>query len=189
MRCERQIGMHWSPSHARVLASAALVTMLSLSCGADGSGIESRPPPSTILATDSLVDDTPSEVSMPEPNDPTEPPASTSASTTAGGDDDATDHPTGSLTPGLQGMVDIAVADLMARRGLSNADDIDIVAVDEVVWRDRGLGCPRKDMQYAQVLTDGTRIVLATDGVSYHYHAGHGRDPFYCPNPEPPVGE
>lgn len=166
----------------RVLASAALVTMLSVSCGADGSGTEPRPSPSTTPTTDSRIDDTPPEASVPETSEPPEPRTSTT-------DDTATDHPTGSLTPGLQGMVDIAVADLMARRGLTSAAEVEVVSVDEVVWRDRGLGCPRKGMQYAQVLTDGTRIVLVTGGLSYHYHAGHGQEPFYCPTPEPPVGE
>ncbi len=87
-----------------------------------------------------------------------------------------------------QRLVDIAVADLVERVDLANSTSpIEVVAVDEVSWRDSSLGCPRKDMQYTQVVTPGTRITLAHDGTSYAYHAGNGRDPFYCATPEAPL--
>jgi hypothetical protein len=94
----------------------------------------------------------------------------------------------GDLGPTAQRLVDVAVADLVVRFDLADsASSIAVVSVEEVTWRDASLGCPAKDMQYAQVLTPGTRIVLEHDGRTFSYHAGGGRDPFYCPMPEAPL--
>ncbi len=95
----------------------------------------------------------------------------------------------GALTPSAQQMADVAIADLAERIGGSSTDaaTIAVVSVDEVTWRNGSLGCPAKGMQYTQVLTPGTRIVLVHEGVEYEYHAGSGRDPFYCAMPEAPL--
>lgn len=149
------------------ISTLAVVALFAAACGSDEPATTPADTSSEVPVTDSP---------LPPGTDPDD------------GDDTADDGST-DVPASLQPMVDLAVADLVARRGLAGADDVEVVSVEEVTWRDRGLGCPRKDMQYAQVLTDGTRIVLATGGYSYHYHAGHGQDPFYCPNPEPAVGE
>jgi hypothetical protein len=87
-------------------------------------------------------------------------------------------------------MVDIAVADLVERFDLDDSvSSISVVTVEEVTWRDASIGCPAKDMQYAQVLTPGTRIVLEHEGRSFSYHAGGGREPFYCATPQTPVAD
>jgi hypothetical protein len=44
-------------------------------------------------------------------------------------------------------------------------------------------------MQYLQVLTEGTRIIVEADGRRFEYHRGGQRDLFYCAAPRPPVGE
>ena len=80
-----------------------------------------------------------------------------------------------------------AIADLVTRLGLTDPSAISVESVDEVTWRNGSLGCPAKGMQYTQVLTPGTRIVLIHDGTTYEYHAGGGRDPFYCATPEAPL--
>ncbi len=155
--------------HAAVLAALAAVSFVG--CGSDDPAsststertASSQPPSSEPEVT--VTDPRTTRPSDPEPSAP------------PGG---------GSIPAGLQALVDIAVADLVERRGLAGPDDVEVVSVEEVTWSDRGLGCPQKDMQYQQVLTPGTRIVLRADGNAYSYHAGNGRDPFYCPNPQPP---
>ena len=89
------------------------------------------------------------------------------------------------LSPTAQRMADIAITDLATR--LDASADITVVSVEEVNWRNGSLGCPAKGMQYTQVVTPGTRIVLTHDGLTYEYHAGSGRDPFYCATPEAPL--
>jgi hypothetical protein len=88
--------------------------------------------------------------------------------------------------------VDVAAADLVSRFELadvSSTNPIVVTVVEEVTWPDASLGCPMKDMQYAQVLTPGTRIVLEHGGRSYAYHAGVGSDPFYCARPGSPLAD
>ncbi len=82
----------------------------------------------------------------------------------------------------------LAVADLAGRLSIDE-NAVEIVGIDEVDWRDGSVGCPKKDFQYTQVITPGVRIRLAVDGRPYEYHAAGGRDPFYCAEPQPPVGE
>lgn len=80
-----------------------------------------------------------------------------------------------------------------ARRLLAARLDIDESAIElveagEVTWADTSLGCPQPGMMYAQRLVNGTRVVLAAQGRTFHYHSGPGRGPFYCEDPQPPVG-
>ncbi|MGH3384379.1 MAG: hypothetical protein ACRDO1_07365 [Nocardioidaceae bacterium] len=79
-----------------------------------------------------------------------------------------------------------AVADLAQRIGVDPAE-ITVVSVEEVTWRDGSLGCPREGMMYTQALVPGTRIMLARQAQTYEYHAGAGREPFLCDNPQPPL--
>lgn len=88
------------------------------------------------------------------------------------------------LGPGLQRLADIARTDLSTKLGV-DAGDIGIVEAAYVTWRDSSIGCPRPDMQYMQVLTNGARIVLRANGVLYHYHSGGNRAPFLCARPSP----
>lgn len=84
------------------------------------------------------------------------------------------------------GPVEQAKSDLADRLGLS-VEEITVVSSEEVTWRDSALGCPEPGMHYAQVLTDGSRIVLTAGGKQYHYHSGGQRASFLCENPQPPL--
>lgn len=88
--------------------------------------------------------------------------------------------------PGRKAVGDLAVADLAERLDVS-PDQIDVLSVEEVTWRDRSLGCPRPGMMYVQALTPGNRIVLEYGGRRYEYHSGGMRGPFLCENPQPPL--
>jgi hypothetical protein len=80
------------------------------------------------------------------------------------------------------GPVDQAKADL-ARRLAVPVAEVRLVSSTEVTWPDSSLGCPEPGMHYAQVLTNGTRIILSAAGKQYEYHSGPRRAPFLCENP------
>ncbi|HEY7628659.1 MAG TPA: hypothetical protein VH761_16430 [Ilumatobacteraceae bacterium] len=86
---------------------------------------------------------------------------------------------TGSIDPGLQPYIDIAVADLAKRLSIGT-DQIEVVSATLKEWPDGSLGCPQPGMQYPQVMTDGALIVLSTGQKSFNYHAGGSRTPFLC---------
>lgn len=96
------------------------------------------------------------------------------------------EDPADGTTPTPTGQSDVAVADLAERLGVA-PDAVTLVSVDAVTWRDSSIGCPQRGMAYLQVLTEGVRIVLEVDGTRYRYHAGGGREPFYCTTPEEPL--
>lgn len=96
------------------------------------------------------------------------------------------DPSTPDVDPGLQSFVEVAVEDLAGRLGVQ-AGDIRIVSAEAVSWGDTSLGCPQPGMRYAQVVTDGTQIVLEHDGDRYDYHSGGDRTPFLCEQPSAPT--
>ena len=157
------------------LVAAVAVALTVGACGsddADSTGVEPSPASTPDPATSTTPD--PSTSTTPDPSVPAPP------TTVAPGPDD--------LGPTAQRLVDVAASDLVERLDLdATSAEIEVVSVEEVTWRDSSLGCPVKDMQYTQVLTPGTRIVLRHDGVTFDYHAGAGRDPFYCARPEAPL--
>jgi hypothetical protein len=80
----------------------------------------------------------------------------------------------------------IAVDDLATQLDI-DADDITVVSADHVTWSDSSLGCPEEGSMYAQVLTDGTRVILEADGEEYAYHSAADTDPFLCEDPQEPT--
>lgn len=88
--------------------------------------------------------------------------------------------------PARPEVVEKAAADLAARIGAS-PEDIRLLELSEVEWRDTSLGCPQPGMMYAQVITPGYLMVLEAQGQGYEYHADRRGNVVYCPNPEPPL--
>ncbi|GJM40801.1 MAG: hypothetical protein DHS20C20_10830 [Ardenticatenaceae bacterium] len=88
--------------------------------------------------------------------------------------------------PGIKEPVAQAMADLSQRLSVS-VDDIEMVSLQEVTWRDGSLGCPEPGVAYTQALVDGQQLVLQVAGIEYHYHSGRGGDFIYCSNPVPPL--
>ena len=70
----------------------------------------------------------------------------------------------------LPRLIERATADL-AQVSEAAADEITVVSTEEVEWSDSSLGCPQPDEMYAQVITPGYRIVLASGGNTYDYHS------------------
>ena len=81
--------------------------------------------------------------------------------------------------PALQSLIDMAIADLVARLNVAPSE-ISVVSAEAVVWPDGALGCPQPGMVYTQVQVEGARIVLSHGGAAYPYHAGGSKSPFLC---------
>lgn len=125
----------------------------------------------------------------------TEAPGPTPEEPTPDGDDDMTQPPevAGELEGGtvvvsytgegfpteLTGIINLAKTDLAARRSVEPSA-IAVASVEEVVWSNASLGCPLPGMSYAQVSTDGLRIVLTLDGENFDYRSGGLGEPSLC---------
>jgi hypothetical protein len=88
--------------------------------------------------------------------------------------------------PGIKDPVVQAMLDLSARVG-ANVDDIELVSLLEVTWRDGSLGCPEPGVAYTQSLVPGQQMILRVDGQEYHYHSGKNSIFKYCGDPVPPL--
>lgn len=158
-----------------LILTAAMVVSACSTGASDGPSDDSTPAASTTVSTAVEENtDTPSEGDDPIVTEPlpTTPPASTDRSYEGDG------YPTE-----LTGLVTGAIDDLAEYLTVDSATIV-VGTVEEVVWPNGGLGCPRPGMVYAQVLTDGLRIILVHDGTEYVYHSGGTVDPFRC-LPEP----
>lgn len=80
-----------------------------------------------------------------------------------------------------------AIDDLAQHLGVP-AEQVQVVSVEEVVWPDASLGCPASGMMYAQVVTDGMKVVLEVDGQTYAYH-GKTPDGLFLCGPDGPLAE
>lgn len=88
--------------------------------------------------------------------------------------------------PDPGGPVEQARADLASRLGVP-IDQITVVRVGEVTWRNGALGCPQPGMAYTQALVNGMQILLEAGGQPYAYHSGGTGAPFFCADPEEPL--
>ncbi len=68
--------------------------------------------------------------------------------------------------PASQPLVELARQNLAQELGIK-PEDITLVGVEAVEWRDSSLGCPRPGMNYLQVITSGYRISLEAQGKGY----------------------
>ena len=82
-------------------------------------------------------------------------------------------------SPGLQKLVMQAIEDLAQRLSIE-ADQIDLVEAEAVVWPDGSLGCPEPGVAYTQVQQEGMRIRLRAGKRIHSYHSGGGRPLFFC---------
>ncbi len=85
-------------------------------------------------------------------------------------------------------LVDFAKRALADHLGIG-VDEIELLLIEEVTWRDGSLGCPQPGMAYTQALVNGSRLILEAEGREWHYHSGGGRDPFLCLTPQEPLSD
>jgi hypothetical protein len=55
-------------------------------------------------------------------------------------------------------------------------EQIEVVSVESVEWRNSSLGCPQPGQVYLQVITPGYRIVLRVGEETFEYHAAEDSD-------------
>jgi hypothetical protein len=144
-------------------------------CGVDAGGP---------AATESSLPGTVPAVSD-RPDDDSIPPLSAAPLTP-----DGSSPVSGTVPPELAGQPEVraAVADLAIRQGVA-PDDVDVVEVREVTWRDGSLGCPQPGMNYTQALVNGQLVVLAIGDQRFEYHGGPRRPLFFCADPRPPLDD
>lgn len=88
-------------------------------------------------------------------------------------------YPADAYPPELSGIIGIAITDLATSLGVDEAL-VTVVLVEEVAWADASLGCPQPGMSYAQVVTDGMRIILQAEDSLFDYRSGGTAEPFRC---------
>jgi len=74
-----------------------------------------------------------------------------------------------------------AVADLATRLAIGE-EDVEVLRVESVTWPDAAIGCPEEGEVYAQVIVEGTRVLLQVGERIYDYHAGDDDMIFLCPS-------
>ena len=67
-----------------------------------------------------------------------------------------------------------------------DAQDVELVRVEEVEWRDSSLGCPEEGMSYLPIITPGYRVVLVAGGDTHAVHVG-GNSAVVCATAAEPV--
>lgn len=77
-----------------------------------------------------------------------------------------------------------ALGEVASRAGVDRGD-VQIVAHEQVTWRDGSLGCPEPDRMYTQALVEGYRVVLRVGGEEVAYHGRTGESPIRCDDPDP----
>ena len=104
-----------------------------------------------------------------------------------GEDADEDPPPSATVPSDLQDRVELAIEDTVAQTGASEAD-IEVELAERVTWRDGSMGCPEPGGMYTQALVEGYRIILSVDGDERAYHGRDGDEPFYCSDPQEPLG-
>ena len=84
------------------------------------------------------------------------------------------------LPPGSEQAVAAAIENLAGQSGISATDEITVLSVEPVEWRDASLGCPQEGMMYAQVITPGFLVMLEAGGEQYEYHTNQADTVVLC---------
>ncbi len=73
----------------------------------------------------------------------------------------------------VEEAVTYAKKDLAKRLDIP-ANAIKVLEHEEATWPDASLGMPEPGQMYAQMLTEGYRIIIEAEGKQYQYHFGNG---------------
>lgn len=76
-------------------------------------------------------------------------------------------------------MVARAIEHLANRLG-ANVEEVKLLELRSVQWRDTGLGCPKPGVDYIQRETPGYNISLELGGATYEYHTDQVRRVILC---------
>ena len=83
---------------------------------------------------------------------------------------------------GGDSAVEEARRDLAARLQVQEKH-IAVVSQIRKTWPDASLGCPQRGMEYAQLVTSGSELVLDVAGKLYVFTAADGSTYVYCARP------
>ena len=84
------------------------------------------------------------------------------------------------LTPEEQKIAEQATA-ILAKELNVVPEDVTILEVTHVTWRDSSLGCPEQGMMYTQVITPGYRVKAEVNGETYAVHMNEKGVGKICP--------
>lgn len=96
--------------------------------------------------------------------------------------------PRASLPPAADGDLLNRMADDLAKRLGSKKSELQVLAVESVVWNDGALGCPQPDKAYTQATVPGLRVLFQHAGKTYQYHGSERGHFVYCESPPEPAG-
>ncbi len=169
------------PLRRRQLATVVALGLLVAGCGSDDdSGTSSGAEPTA------TIEPGPTGTPEPEPTadddggtDMTDQPTPEPSLPPVEGGSVGRSHPGDDYPPELTSIVELAITELAEHLGI-DPGAISVVQVDEVTWSDASLGCPQPGRAYAQVVTDGLRILLEADGTFHDYRSGGFADPVRC---------
>jgi hypothetical protein len=91
---------------------------------------------------------------------------------------------TPSATSNLQGLAELAKADLAQRLSIS-LETITLIEAKGVIWSDSSLGCPQSGSKYAHQTVPGYRLQLGANGVEYNYHTDTTNTVVLCMEDDP----
>lgn len=80
------------------------------------------------------------------------------------------------------------MADDLAKRLGTKKSELQVLAIESVVWNDGALGCPRPGKMYTQATVPGMRVLFLHAGKTYQYHGSERGYFVYCENPAEPAG-
>ena len=84
---------------------------------------------------------------------------------------------TGDLPPQVQTAIIMA-----AENGKVPTDQVALLGFERVEWSDSSLGCPEKDMFYAQVIVPGYLVRVEVAGETMEYHTDTSNRVIRCAN-------
>jgi hypothetical protein len=82
-------------------------------------------------------------------------------------------------------VIQAAVDDAASRAGVV-ASEVTVVSSQSVTWPNPALGCPRRGVMYADVITPGYRVVVEAGGTRYDYRADQQGHISWCEDPPGP---
>lgn len=113
----------------------------------------------------------------------TTPPAS-------GGDGSMTGSmPVPSTPPAALMELITAVARDLSRRTDLPLDELSFISAEAMTWPDTSLGCPDPDLLYAEVITEGYRVIMAGGQRLYVYHTDNNDNIVLCLDDRPAGAE
>jgi hypothetical protein len=84
-------------------------------------------------------------------------------------------------------LLSVLARDLAQRLGVKPSE-LQVLAIEPVVWDDGSLGCPQPGQSYVMAQTPGVRVLFRNGGKTYQYHASDSGNFIYCSNPAEPAG-